>query len=138
MKNAFYFILNAIFALKIFNSWLFGVPFWSCRKNGSNRMLRLILKYVYCNSLFPCCDVINFETNLIFLIKPFFFMTKKSRQKFKYLRKKAILRWNKKHFSLFLKGFQLPKIVSDFKCETPLLFLLHIIWSAVVRRCSSK
>ena len=25
---------------------------------------------------FPCCDVINFEINLIFLIKPFFFRTK--------------------------------------------------------------
>ena len=31
------------------------------------------------------CDVINFETNLGFLIKTFFYMTKKSRQKLKYL-----------------------------------------------------
>ena len=31
------------------------------------------------------CDVIHFEINLIFLIKPFFYMTKKSRQKLKYL-----------------------------------------------------
>ena len=30
-------------------------------------------------------NVINFETNLIFLIKPVFWVTKKSRQKFKYL-----------------------------------------------------
>ena len=29
----------------------------------------------------------NFEINLIFLIKPFFNMTKKSRQKLKYLEK---------------------------------------------------
>ena len=35
----------------------------------------------------PGCDVINFEINFIFLIKPFFYMTKKSRQKFKYLEK---------------------------------------------------
>ena len=34
---------------------------------------------------FPGCNVINFEINLIFLIKPFFYMTKKSRQKFEYL-----------------------------------------------------
>ena len=34
---------------------------------------------------FPGCDVICFVNNLIFLIKPFFYMTKKSRQKFKYL-----------------------------------------------------
>ena len=34
---------------------------------------------------FPCCDVVSFEINFIFLIKPFSYMTKKSRQKFKYL-----------------------------------------------------
>ena len=34
---------------------------------------------------FPSRDVINFEINLIFLIKAFFCMTKNSRQKFKYL-----------------------------------------------------
>ena len=33
----------------------------------------------------PGCDVINFEINLVFLIKPFFYMTKKLKQKFKYL-----------------------------------------------------
>ena len=33
----------------------------------------------------PGCDVINFEINLIFLIKPFFYMTKKSRQKLKHV-----------------------------------------------------
>ena len=49
---------------------------------------------------FTGCDVISLETNLIFLIKPFFYMTKNSIQKFN------ILRWNKKNFSSFLKGFQ--------------------------------
>ena len=34
---------------------------------------------------FPGCDVINFEINPIFLAKPFFYLSKKSRQKFKYL-----------------------------------------------------
>ena len=33
----------------------------------------------------PGCDVISFEINLIFLIDPFFYMTKKSRQKLKCL-----------------------------------------------------
>ena len=33
----------------------------------------------------PGCNVIKFEVNLIFLIKPFQYMTKKSRQKLKYL-----------------------------------------------------
>ena len=31
----------------------------------------------------PGCDVMNFEVNLIFLIKPFSYMTKKSWQKLK-------------------------------------------------------
>ena len=35
---------------------------------------------------YPGCYVINFEINLIFLIKPFFYMTDKSRQTFKYLK----------------------------------------------------
>ena len=34
---------------------------------------------------FPDCDVINFENSPIFLIKLFFYMTKKSRQEFKYV-----------------------------------------------------
>ena len=40
-----------------------------------------------CNATvsFPGCDVINFEINLIFLIKPFFYITKKSIQTFEYL-----------------------------------------------------
>ena len=38
----------------------------------------------------PGCDIINFEFDLAFLIKPFFFITKKSRQKFKYLENKKI------------------------------------------------
>ena len=50
----------------------------------------------------PGCDVINFEINLIFLIKLFFFMTKRSRQKLKYLENE-------------IKGFQLPKIVSGIR-----------------------
>ena len=33
----------------------------------------------------PVCDAIEFEINLIFLIKPFRYITKKSRQKLKYL-----------------------------------------------------
>ena len=32
----------------------------------------------------PGCDVTNFEMNLIFIIKPFSKIIKKSRQKFKY------------------------------------------------------
>ena len=38
---------------------------------------------------FPGYDVINFQINLIFLIKSFFYITKKSRQKLKYLENKG-------------------------------------------------
>ena len=34
---------------------------------------------------FPDCDVISFEIIFIFLIRPFFYTAKKSRQKVKYL-----------------------------------------------------
>ena len=34
---------------------------------------------------FPGCDFKNFEIKFIFLMKPFFYMSKKSREKFKYL-----------------------------------------------------
>ena len=35
---------------------------------------------------FPGCDVIIFEISLRFLIKPFLYITRKSRQIFKYLK----------------------------------------------------
>ena len=68
------------------------------------RYLAICLAIVY----FPGCDVINLEINLIFQIKPFFYMTKKSRQKLKYLE-------NEKSFKGEIKGLQLPKIVSDLR-----------------------
>ena len=46
---------------------------------------RDVAQYVYCSFLFPGCNVINFKINIIFLIESYFYMTKKSRQKFKYL-----------------------------------------------------
>ena len=60
----------------------------------------------------PGCDVINFEINLIFLIKLFSYMIKKSKQKFEYLENEKSS-WNeiKKYFPSFLKVFQLLKPV---------------------------
>ena len=55
---------------------------------------------------FPVSDI-KFEINLNFLIKPFTYMTKKLRPKIKISQeRKELLRWNKKHVSSFLKGFQ--------------------------------
>ena len=64
---------------------------------------------------FPDCNVITDEINLIFLMKLFFYMTKKSRQKSKYFdNEKKLLRWNQKDYS-FLNGLQLPKIVLNLR-----------------------
>ena len=41
---------------------------------------------MYLSVYFPHCDVIDLEPNLSFLIKPFFYITKKSEQKYKYLK----------------------------------------------------
>ena len=62
-------------------------------------------------TLLPVCDVTNFEINLSFLIKPFLCKTKKVRRNvyISYNEKHC----NKKHFSSFLKGFQLPEDASD-------------------------
>ena len=50
---------------------------------------------------FPDCDGINFEINLIFLIEPFFYMDKKSRQNLNILRTKRDFWWNKNIFHHF-------------------------------------
>ena len=55
----------------------------------------------------PGCDVIKFEINLIFLIKPFFPATwpKSQDKNLNILRMKQAFKMKKRHFSSFLKGF---------------------------------
>ena len=48
-------------------------------------LLEILVNMCIAIVFFPGFDVITFEINLICLIKPFFYMTKNSRQKFKYL-----------------------------------------------------
>ena len=43
MKNAFYFILKALFVLKI---KVFVTTFWSCRKNGLIKKTRLTSNFI--------------------------------------------------------------------------------------------
>ena len=52
----------------------------------------------------------NFEINLIFLIKQFYYMTKKSRQKLDILRTEELLRRNKKHFFIIIEELSLKQI----------------------------
>ena len=44
MKNAFHFIIKALFVLKIFK--IFVLTFWSCRENGLIGKIRLISRFM--------------------------------------------------------------------------------------------
>ena len=57
------------------------------KNHAENEAGRLVLLGNMCIVIvcFPDCDVINFGINLIFPIKPLFYLTKKSRQKFEHL-----------------------------------------------------
>ena len=77
--------------------------------------LRCLSVYVYC-LLTSFWYHTNSKIKFIFQIKPLLYMTKKSIQKYKYLENKNnFKRWSIKQFLSFLKGFLLPKIVSDLR-----------------------
>ena len=66
---------------------------------------------------FPGCDVINFEINIIFLIKPVFYLTRKSRQKFKYLEnKKSFYVEIKSIFHHFKRAFCSQNLSQTLEC----------------------
>ena len=58
---------------------------------------------------YPGYDVIYFRINLIFLIKLFFYMIKKSRQKSKYLKNKKSFSGKLKSIFHHFKGLSLAK-----------------------------
>ena len=78
----------------------------------------------------PGCDVINFEINLIFLIKPFFLHAKKSRQKFNYLENEKSFKDEIK--SIIFEGLSLKQIKKIcWEGESPtLIIFMYIIYSA--------
>ena len=57
----------------------------------------------------PGCDVTKFGINLIFLIKSFCYMTKKSRQKFKYLENRQSFWAQIKNIFIIFKGLSIAK-----------------------------
>ena len=59
---------------------------------------------------FPGFDIINFEINVILLVKFFSNLRKKSRQKSKYHENEKNFEGEVKKFVFQFKGFQLPKI----------------------------
>ena len=76
---------------------------------------------------FPSCGVINFEINLIFGIKPFFYMAKKSRQKIKYLENKNRITYI---FSISLKlwACYITGQWGEFIVENATLYLHILSW----------
>ena len=65
----------------------------------------------------PGCDIINFKINLIFLIKSFLYITKKTRQKLKYLEnEKSFYSEIKKNFHHFKRTFSCQKLSQTLEC----------------------
>ena len=65
------------------------------------------------------CDVINFEINLNLSNQAIFLHDQKVKTKNEISwERKELLRWNKKHFPSFLRGFQVLKRVSDLECAS--------------------
>ena len=73
---------------------------------------------------FPSCDVINFEINLVLLIKSLFYMNKKSKQKSKYLENKKSFQ---KLFETWECAFKHPTF-KIFQRKIHLILLFFIIW----------
>ena len=69
-------------------------------------------QYMYYNC-FPGCDVINFEINIIFLIKQSLYMTKSQDKNINILKTKQAFKMKKKTFSIIFKGLSAATIVSD-------------------------
>ena len=96
-KSVFGVFLVCIFRIQT-EYWILRISPYSVRRRKNTDQKNSEYEHTATVCL-PGCDVTNLETKLIFLIEPFFQMTKKS---------KELLRWNKNYFSSFLKGFQVP------------------------------
>ena len=83
------------------------------------------------------CNVIKFKTNIIFLIKSFWYITKKSRQKLKYTKNKKIFYWGeiKSIFHHFWSAFSCQKLYQTLECAFKHNFkncinpLVHVLFS---------
>ena len=95
ISHAMFYLLTKFHCLTAFTSWVLG-----------NMCIVITFCLVY--------DVMNFEINHTFLIKPFYCITRKSGQKCKYLKnEKSFSHEIKNIFSSFLKCFRLSEIVLD-------------------------
>ena len=78
----------------------------SINQPNSTAQLPLLLETIVC---FPVCGVINFEIDFIFLIKPFFYLTKKSCRKIKIFEDQTSFKVKEKAFFIIFKELSVSK-----------------------------
>ena len=92
---------------------IFQEKYFSCSINwpNFNVWLPLLLEILgnMCIAMAPGCDIINFEINLIFLIKLFFYMNKNSRKKLNILRTKIAFKVEEKAYFVIFIGLSFVK-----------------------------
>ena len=89
--------------------------YWSRDMLNFNFVVCLPLLLEILGNMCITIGVIKYEISLIFLIKPFLYIPKSPAKTWIFWKQKELFRWNKNHFSSFLKDFQLPKIASDLR-----------------------
>ena len=117
------------------------LDYWS-RDMLNCKCLRLVLHYILCmifqEKCFSCCILLTDQislSDLIFLIKPFWYMTKKSRQKLKYLENgKSFWGEIKSIFHRFQRIFSCQRSSQTWDCA----FKEAVIWRCYVKRVFLK
>ena len=80
-------------------------------------LLKIFDNICFSIACFQACDVINSEIKLVFLVKLFCYMTRKSRQKFKYIEnEKSFWGGIKSIFRHFEKALSCQKLSQTWEC----------------------
>ena len=94
-------------------------------------LLEMLGKLCIAIVCFPGCDVIRFEINLIFLIKSFYYTTKKSRQRFEYLENEKGFQGDIK--SIFYQVFSCQKLSKKCAFNVDVCFTWIIAFWIILR-----
>ena len=100
---------------------------WRNSIAGLPLVLEILANISVTNVCFPGCDVINFEINLTFLIKPFLYTTKKSGQKFKYFDNEKDFKVKQKAFFIICIIFIIKDAKNCLRPETASLILRSLL-----------
>ena len=101
-------------------------------------LLEILTKMCISIACSPGCDVINFEINLIFLIKPFLFIIRMPKQNLKYLENEKSFQGEiKSIFYHFLRAFSCQKLsqtweyaFKDMESQLSFAVSLAYYWTA--------